>query len=292
MTIRRIRSDDAAAVAEMVRLVRERPNDLIDPFPPCVEMEVLCDMGARGKAESRHACVAVDGDVVVGFGALDFSPEMKRAHLVGPVIHPAHRTKGHGRALLDELLGQARGARQRHVRTMVGALNKAAQALLKAAGFRSRDRHTCLRLARTPRFPEIELDDIEIRRVDPELSDLYFDFTRKFVPRQPGQTRSLLKTDNYCAILAFKKGKPVGCVEVDLRNGPTASVENLDAPPSLLHKGLGNALLSEAVRAAFERNDVVSLDLLMSGTDRERLDALADRGFEVRHELIGYELRL
>ena len=292
MSIRRIHSEDAPAVAEMVRLVRDRPNDLIDPFPPCVEMELLCDMAARGKGEATHASIAVDGDAVVGFGALDYSSEMKRAHLVGPVVHPAHRTKGHGRALLDFLLDQARAARQRHVRTMVGARNKAAQALLKAAGFRARDRHTCLRLARTPRFPDIELDGIEIRRVDAELADTYFDFTRKFVPRQPAQTRSLLKTDSYCAILAFKKGKPVGCVEVDLRNGPIASVENLDAPPSLLHKGLGNALLSEAVRAAFERDEVQAIDLLMSGTDRERLDALAERGFEVRHELVGYELRL
>jgi ribosomal protein S18 acetylase RimI-like enzyme len=292
MTTRIINSKDSAVAADIVRVVRERPNDLIDPFPPSIEMEVLCDMGARGKEETTHARVAVEGGVVVGYGALDHSPEMKRALLVGPVIHPAHRTKGLGRALLDDLLNQARQARQRHVRTMVGSQNKAGQALLKSAGFKQRERHTCLRLTRPEQFPGIELDGIEIRRVDDELDDVYFEFTRRFVPRQPKQTRSLLKTDSYCAILAFKKNKPVGCVEVDFRHSPNASIENLDAPPSLLHKGLGNALLSEAVRAAFDREDIETLDLLMSGTDRARLEALVEHGFEIRHELIAYELRL
>ena len=112
------------------------------------------------------------------------------------------------------------------------------------------------------------------------------------MPRQPKQTRSLLKSDNYGAILAFRGDKPVGCVEVDMRFDTTASIENLDAPPSLLHKGLGNALLSEAVRTAFEDERIESLDLLMTGTDRARLESLAEHGFTVRHELLAYELRL
>jgi len=293
MSTRRIHAEDAAAAAELVRLARGRPSDLIDPFPPCVETEVLVDMGARGKADPTHARVAVSGIAVAGYGALDYSPEMRRAQLVGPVVHPDERRKGLGGALLDDLIDQARVARQRYVRAAVGARNEAGRALLKRAGFRRKETHTCLRLARPASVPAIAAEGVDIRRVDPEDDhDAYFEFTRKLVPRQPKQTRSLLKSDAYVVVLAFKNDRPVGCVEVDLRHGAAASVENLDAPPSLLHRGLGNALLAEAMAAAFERDDVESVDLLVSGTDRARLDGLRDAGFQVRHELVGYELRV
>ncbi len=292
MSTRRIHSEDAAAAGEIVRLARERSEDLIDPFPPSQEIEVLVDMGARGKADPTHARIAVSGVAVAGYGALDYSSEMRRAHLIGPVVHPDQRRKGFGRALLNDLTDQARVARQRYVRTAVGARNRGAQALLKKAGFKRKETHTCLRLARPESIPTIAVDNVEIRRVESELDDLYFDFTRKLVPRQPKQMRSLLKSDAYVVILAFKNDKPVGCVEVDLRNGSVASVENLDAPPSLLHRGLGNALLVEAMAAAFERDNVDVLDLVVSGTDRSRLEGLQSAGFQVRHEVIGYELRV
>jgi len=292
MLTRRIRSGDAAAAAELGRLVRERPNDTVDPFPPSVENEVLADMGARGKDSGGQALVACEGELIVGYGALDFSPQLRRALIVGPIVHPAHRRKGHGQALLQELLDQARSVRQRHVRILVGARNGAAEALLRANGFRRKERHTCLRLTRPERLPCIKLGRIAIERVGPESADLYFEFTRKFVPRQPRQTRSLLKADTYTAILAYRDGKPVGCVEVDTRYGPVACVETLEAPPSLLHKGLGNALLSEAIKAAFENPSVTALDLVMAGADRERIEVLVKNGFLVRHELLAYELRL
>ena len=136
MSTRPITSDDAAAAADLVRVVRERPNDRIDPFPPAHEMEVLVDAGARGKGPDRHPVVATADEVVVGYGALDCSPEMKTASLVGPVVHPANRRQGHGRNLLRDLIQQARAADQRFVTTLIGSDNGAAEALLKAEGFR------------------------------------------------------------------------------------------------------------------------------------------------------------
>ncbi|MFQ5578518.1 MAG: GNAT family N-acetyltransferase, partial [Anaerolineae bacterium] len=61
---------------------------------------MLVDMGARGKGQPCHPRVAVEGEGIVGYGALDFSPAMRQAQLVGPVVHPEHRRRGHGRALL------------------------------------------------------------------------------------------------------------------------------------------------------------------------------------------------
>ena len=104
--------------------------------------------------------------------------------------------------------------------------------------------------------------------------------------------RNLLKADNYVAIFAWKDGQPIACVEVDMRFGDAATIENLDAPPSMLHGGLGNALLLEAARTAFSTERIQGLDLLMSGTDRARRDGMAEHGFEVRHELVTFELRL
>ena len=131
MKTRPITSQDTAPVADLVQLVRERPNDLVDPFPPATEIEILADMGARGRGPGRPR-VALERGEVVGWGAVDFSPAMKRAALVGPVVHPAHRTKGHGRNLIQALVQNARDAHQKHVRVCLGAHNGAGQALLRA----------------------------------------------------------------------------------------------------------------------------------------------------------------
>ncbi|MHC4549975.1 MAG: GNAT family N-acetyltransferase [Planctomycetota bacterium] len=290
--MRSVQSDDSAAVAELVQLVRERPNDLVDPFPPSTEAEVLADMGARGKGQPGHPQVAIEGGEVVGWGAIDYSPALRRALLVGPVVHPAHRTKGHGRRLLRRLMDDAREAHQKSLRVCVGTHNGAGQALLKADGFTQAERNTCLRLARPSSVPELEMEGIRIERVDSEHGDTYFDFTRKLIPRQRRQVRALLKAEHYAAFLAYKRGKPVGCIEVDMRYGDTAVVENVDAPPSLLSRGLGNTLLAEAVREAFANQHIQALTFLMSGTDRARLEALAQQGFQVSHELVAFELRL
>ena len=56
-----IHSEHAASAAALVQLIRSRPNDLIDPDPPSAEMEVLVDMGARGKGDDAHPRISIEG---------------------------------------------------------------------------------------------------------------------------------------------------------------------------------------------------------------------------------------
>jgi ribosomal protein S18 acetylase RimI-like enzyme len=293
MNTRPISSEDTAAVAELVQLVRERPNDLVDPFPPATENELLADMGARGRGPGRPRVALGKNGEVVGWGAVDFSPAMKRALLIGPVVHPAQRTKGHGRNLAQAMVQNAREARQKHVRVCVGEHNGAGQALLRAEGFRASGRHTCLRLPRPPRVPVLEgMPGFRVERVDAEDGDAYYKFTCKFVPRQPRQVGALLKADDYAAFLAYKGDRPVACVEVDMRYGEVATVENVDGPASLLHRGLGNLLLAVATGYAFGNDRVQAVELLMPGTERARHDQMRARGFDVRHELVAFERKI
>lgn len=293
MNTRPISSDDTAVVADLVQLVRARPNDLVDPFPPSTETEILADMGARGRGPGRTRVALGEHGEVVGCAALDYSPAMKRALLVGPVVHPTQRTKGHGRNLVQAIVQSARVAHQKHVRACVGAHNGAGQALLRAEGFRASGRHTCLRLARPPEIPRLEeLPGLRIERVDPEDWQAHFDFTCRLVPRQARQISALLKADDYAAFLAYKGDRPVACVELDMRWGETATVENVDGPPSLLHRGLGNRLLAEAMHTAFGKDRIQAVELLMPGTERARHDQMRARGFEVTHELVAFELRV
>ncbi|MHC4972152.1 MAG: GNAT family N-acetyltransferase [Planctomycetota bacterium] len=293
MNTRPISSDDTAPVAELVQLVRQRPNDMVDPFPPATETEILADMGARGRGPGRTRVALGENGEVVGCGAVDYSPAMKRALLVGPVVHPAQRTKGHGRNLMQAMVQNARDAHQKHVRACVAARNGAGQALLRAEGFRATGRHTCLRLSRPREIPALEeMQGIRVERVDPDDGEAYFKFTSKLVPRQPRQVGALLKANDYAAFLAHKGGRPVACVEVDMRWGETATVENVDGPPSLLHRGLGNRLLAEAAHVAFANDRIQAVELLMPGTDRARHDQMRARGFEVLHELVTFELRI
>ena len=292
MTTRQFKSLESAEVAELTGLIAARPDDLIDPFPHTTETELLADSGARGKDESTSPRVATVGDEIVGYGALDFSPDLRRAHLIGPVVHPGHRRRGLGRALLADLQDQAKQAHQKYVRAAVGAMNRGGQAFLTAAGLKQQERHTCLSLQRPERFVTLEMEGITLRRAFYEDADEVYRFTQRLVPRTFRQVKSLLRTDAYAITLAHRQGKPVGYVEVDMRRNERASLEHLDGQPSLIHKGLGNLMLADAIRTAFEPDRIQHLDLLVSGADRARLEAYAESGFHIRHELISYEAKL
>jgi len=292
MTTRKFASAESAEAAELIRLVTARQDDLFDPLPPLSEAELLADSGARGRAEEACARVALEGDRLVGYGAVDWSPDLRRAQLIGPLVHPSHRRKGLGTRLLADLSDQARRAHQKYLRAMVGSLNSAGRAFLEQAGFKQQERHTCLRIGRPDRRAEITLDGVELRRAFYDDAEEVFRFTQRLVPRTAKQVRSLLKTDSYSIVMAWKEGKPVGYVEVDLRRGDRATLEHLDGQPSLIHKGLGSVLLAEAIRIAFDREGVGSLDLLVSGADEERLQDYRRSGFHLRHELIAFEAKI
>ena len=292
MTTRPFKSSESAEVAELTSLIVARPGDLVDPQPHHSETELLADSGARGREEETTPRIILDGDVIVGYGAVDFSPDLRRAHLIGPVIHPDHRRKGLGSELLADLHGQASKANQKYVRSVVGAVNRAGQAFLAHSGYRQQERHTCLSLERPDRVVKLEMDGISLRRAFYDDAEEVYRFTQRLVPRTSKQVRSLLRTDAYAITLAFRRNKPVGYVEVDMRQGDRATLEHLDGQPSLIHKGLGNLLLADAIHTAFNNPAVAHLDLLVSGADRGRLDTYAEAGFEVRHELISYEAKL
>jgi N-acetylglutamate synthase-like GNAT family acetyltransferase len=289
---RTFRRAESADVAELSRLVRARPKDCIDPFPPASDLEVLADAGARGKGSPRHPLVIDGEEGVVAYGALDYSDDLHRAQLVGPIVHPAHRRRGCARVLVEGLIAQARVAKQTELRATVGGMNQAARVMLENCGFKTLACNTLLRIDRPASFGEVHMDGVSIRRATYDDGEIVHEFVRKLVPRSPKQTRSLLKTSEYIVLLAARRGSTVGFAEVDLRQPGIASLEHLDGPPNMLHKGLGNLLLFESVRAAFENPAVQHFDLVTVGNDPRVLTAYIDAGFEQRHDLLVYELKL
>jgi N-acetylglutamate synthase-like GNAT family acetyltransferase len=275
----------------LVKLVRRRPNDLVDPYPPCTEAEVLVDMAARKSGDSP-ALVIEDQGLVVGYGAIDYSPDMRRAQLVGPVVHPAHRRKGHGGTILEALLQQAREAKQKYVRGAIGADNGAGRAQLEGRGFKQRERLTCFRMGRPTRTPASDVEGVRLERVDADGADAYFEYSSRALPRGAKQTRSLLKNEDYVVVQAFQGDNRVGCVELDLRLPGVAVIETIEALPSLLHRGLGTGLLAEAVRLAFEGDATDHLEFLVPAGDRTQLEELTGCGLGVHHEILGYEAKL
>jgi len=284
--------DDSAQVAELSRVVRSRPKDVIDPYPPASEIEMMADAAARGKGEERHPhVIEVDG-TVVGFGALDFSDDLHRAQLVGPIVHPAHRHKGCARKLLASLVDQARLARQHEIRATVGGMNQTGRVLLEKAGFKTLACNSLLRIARPKSFGDVQMDGVTVRRATYDDAHDVHEFVRRLVPRNAKQTRSVLKTSEYIVLLAEKRKQIVGFAEVDLRQPGIALLEHLDGPPNMLHVGLGNLLLWESVRTAFENPEVEFFDLVAVGNDPKMLTAYANVGFELLHDLVVYELKL
>ncbi|MHC4932598.1 MAG: GNAT family N-acetyltransferase [Planctomycetota bacterium] len=292
MTTRLISSEHAAAVAELGRLVRERPEDRIDPFPPPFETEVLADSGARANEDHCRPRIALEGGSPVAYGALNFSPQLKRGQLVGPVVHPDHRRKGHGTMVLRDLIGQARKNGLKRLRVVVGEANRAAQVFLETSGFKATERHTCLRLARPPRQVEMKMQGVTARRAWADDSELLYELSCRLAPRTQKQLRSLLKTSTYGIVVAFQKLKPVGFAEVDMRHGTVATLEQVEGPPSLIHKGLGNLLLLEAMRIAFNEKQTEALEVLVMGAEPERLEAYEAVGFQRTHGLLAFESKV
>ncbi|MHC4448554.1 MAG: GNAT family N-acetyltransferase [Planctomycetota bacterium] len=283
---------DSAEVAELSRIVRTRPKDCIDPWPPISELEVLADAGARGKGSPRHPRVVESAAGLVAYGALDFSDDLKRAQLLGPIVHPAHRHKGFGRLLIEDLMEQARRAKQKRLRATVGGMNQAGRALLGSAGFKTLACNTVLRLGRPDRYGELHLEGVDVRQATYDDWEDVHEFVRKLVPRTEKQTRSVLKTSEYLVLLANQRRRVIGFAEVDLRQGNVATLEHLDGPPNMLHKGLGNLMLWESVRTAFQNPEVEFFDFVVVGNDSKVLSRYMDAGFERRHDLIVFEAKL
>jgi len=289
---RLFKSADSAQVAELSRIVRARPKDCIDPYPPASDLEVLADAGARGKGEMRHPHVVESDGHVIAYGALDFSEDLHRAQLVGPIVHPAHRHRGCAQLLINSLVEQARLADQEEIRATVGGMNQAGRVLLEKAGFKTLACNTLLRITRPESFGEVHMDGVTVRRATYDDWEEVHEFVRKLVPRNAKQTRSLLKTSEYIVLVATRRGHAVGFAEVDLRQRPNALLEHLDGPPNMLHVGLGNLLLWESVRAAFEDPAVEFFELVAVGNDPKMLTAYTNVGFEQCHDLVVYELKL
>ena len=91
--------------------------------------------------------MALEGQDLVGYGAVDFARGQKVAMLGGPIVHPAHRRNGHGKMLFDDLLGQARTAKQKRICACIGADNGGGRAFAKAMGFKQKETHTVLRIS-------------------------------------------------------------------------------------------------------------------------------------------------
>jgi ribosomal-protein-alanine N-acetyltransferase len=78
--------------------------------------------------------VLVRDDVVAGYGVL--SVAAGEAHILNVCVDPAHRSRGYGENLLDEMLYRARAASVRQVFLEVRPSNAAALGLYRKKGFR------------------------------------------------------------------------------------------------------------------------------------------------------------
>lgn len=85
-------------------------------------------------ANSHYYVVLLDGTEVVGYGGVALSPPTE-AWINNIGVRPDRQRRGHGRLLLDSLLGYGRAHGARFTLLEVAADNVAAQALYDAYGF-------------------------------------------------------------------------------------------------------------------------------------------------------------
>ena len=73
------------------------------------------------------------GDAVAGYGVLSIAAG--EAHILNICVHPAHRSRGYGEQLLDEILYRARSAQVRQIFLEVRPSNERAITLYRKKGF-------------------------------------------------------------------------------------------------------------------------------------------------------------
>jgi ribosomal protein S18 acetylase RimI-like enzyme len=87
----------------------------------------------RPSAAREPSYFGRDMPPLAGFAIMDFGDE--RAHLVLLAVHPGHRRRGVGRALVDWLLESARAAGMASIHLELRAANEAARRFYRALGF-------------------------------------------------------------------------------------------------------------------------------------------------------------
>ena len=125
------RADDAGAIAEVIRDVVEGPNPVVFDRP-WSEEEV--SMWRRRLGSSGAIYVAVEGDTLIGFGALDYNTRQPDTCTLGVWLRSEWRRRGIGTVLAEYLLSHAR---EQNFRLVVGSVpdnNEAALSFLSAIG--------------------------------------------------------------------------------------------------------------------------------------------------------------
>ena len=138
VTIRIAEPRDAQAIAEMSR-------DHIETglgwrydaarMLRAMRRKETCVLAARRRPSTLRepSPFARDMPPLAGFAIMDFGDE--RAHLVLLAVHPAHRRRGVGRALVDWLLASSRTAGMASIHLELRAANEAARRFYRALGF-------------------------------------------------------------------------------------------------------------------------------------------------------------
>ncbi len=124
-------ADDAGTIADVIRDVVEGPNPVV--FDRSWNAEEVATWRYR-LGNSGAIYVAVDGDQVIGFGALDYNTRQPETATLGVWMRSEWRRRGIGTVLAEYLLAHAR---EQEFKRVVGSLpenNEAALSFLSSIG--------------------------------------------------------------------------------------------------------------------------------------------------------------
>lgn len=134
MQLRPLAPGDIPAAVALSRACREQPADQVGSPAWLTEADFHAETGGwQAPAGERFLAAAGADGALAGFVGVAANGD--EAVLHGPIVAPAYRGRGLGRALLDAALATAAGMGTRTVAHSVGDDNARGQALLAAAGF-------------------------------------------------------------------------------------------------------------------------------------------------------------
>lgn len=284
MLIRFFREVDYAPVSQLLNQVYRDPTRMTRWTPDRLRTEFR----TRGTNPHENCVVLEDPDGgLVGFCGYDPLPG-GRALLDGPVLHQKFRGRGWGQRLWQEVSSLLKVRGIRTVSAVLGDGNERALRFLNELGFRQ-DKTDVIVVNDQRRSYEVELpSEVAIRTAGDELDlSAYEDLHASlFARRSLAYLGVLFRNPDYILFTAESEGELVGHLELEIL-GEVATIEAFGVLPQYRRRGVGKALLAEALNHAWSREEVDLVRQIWKTSEPGFLKVYLEMGFTEKASIHG-----
>ncbi|MBF6589633.1 MAG: GNAT family N-acetyltransferase [Ktedonobacterales bacterium] len=238
-----------------------------------LELKLTTDMTPSRSGIENNAFLRYDGDTLIGFCAIDVNGDAE-AEICG-MVHPAHRRRGIGRALLAAVRTESARRGLRRLLLICEAASRSGQGFISNTGATLTFSEYRLRLGpfqpQSPRY-----SDLTIQRADPTDVDTLAHITALAFGDPEDWLRPRIALDIHDPgqrfYLARLAGQPVASLKVYPLADHAAGIYAFGVLPDQRRRGIGRQVLEEVIAALLaEGRTAILLEVETTNTNADAL---------------------